>query len=110
MKTPEIPVAVSDPRRAALRRLLKKALPLLVLGVFALAVWLLERELGESELSDTLDYIRALPPANLTAAAVLAFLSYVTLIGYDLLALTYAGATLPLETVARTSFIASALA
>jgi len=110
MKVPEHPAEESHERRAAVLRALKKAVPLLVLAIFALAVWLLERELGESELSDTLAYVRALPPANLTAAGVLAFLSYVTLIGYDLLALAYAGAKLPLETVARTSFIASALA
>ena len=97
---------LSAPRLAApLRRLL----PVLGLAVFAAAIWLLERELGGRHLAEAVAYARTLPLPHLALASLFTLLSYVALTGYDFMAVSYAGGTLPLGTVLKTSFTASAV-
>lgn len=89
---------------------LRRLLPLGAVAIFAAAMWLLERELADHHLAEAIAYLEALPAAALLTAAAAAVVSYIALIGYDLLALRYAGGTAPLGVVAKTSFIANALA
>lgn len=106
-RTPSSPESVLA--ASHLPGVLRKFLPVAAALVFAVAIWLLERELGGNHLAEALDYIETLSPADLALGFVFTALSYAALVGYDLLALRYARARLPLATVAKTSFTANAL-
>ncbi len=90
---------------ARLRRAGLLVLPVLLLGV---AAWALQRELHGLHLRDVERGLAAIPRRALLAAAAATALDYLLLSGYDLLALRYAGRTLPTGRVVFTSFIAYA--
>lgn len=102
---------VSDER--SIGSVLKGARPvlyaLLSLLLFAAAAWVLRRELAGVHLSDVLARFRAVPIQALGLSLLFTAASYLTLTGYDLLALRYAGITLPYGRIALTSFIATAV-
>ena len=87
----------------------RRFLPLVGVIVFAAAIWLLERELGGNHLAEALRYARTLPLHNILLAGLFTALSYVALAGYDFLAISYAGGSLPAVTTLKTSFTASAV-
>ena len=87
----------------------RRLLPLVGVAVFAAAIWLLERELGENHLADAISYARTLPVSSLVLAAIFTLLSYAALTGYDFLAVRYAGGQIPASTIFKTSFTASAV-
>jgi len=90
--------------RAAVRRLA----PLVPLGLFAAALWLLHRELEPSHYHQALAYVRQLPVLTVVLAAVLTVLGYVALTSYDYLGCLYTGTDLPYRQVALASFTAYA--
>lgn len=90
---------------ARLRRFGLLLLPVILL---AAAAWALQRELRGLHLSDVERGLAAIPGRALLAAAAATALDYLLLSGYDLLALRYAGRTLPTGRVLFTSFIAYA--
>jgi phosphatidylglycerol lysyltransferase len=79
--------------------------PFLAVGLLALAVWLVDRELAGYRWKDVSASLRALPPARLLLALFLTVASYVVLTGYDFLALRYLGFDLPPRRVALASFL-----
>ncbi len=89
---------------------LRRLLPLGAVAMFVAAVWLLERELADHRLAEAIDYLESLPGSVLLTAAAAATISYIALVGYDFFALRYAGASVPGPVMAKTSFIANALA
>ncbi len=89
---------------------LRRLLPLGAIAIFAAAIWLLERELADHHLGEAVDYLEALPGRAMLAAAGAAAVSYLALIGYDFFALRYAGGKVTAPVMAKTSFIANALA
>lgn len=95
---------------AASQRWRRWLLPLLVLGAFALVLFVLDRELQTYHLRDVLDALHAVPASALWTAIGLTALSYGSLTIYDVLALRYVGKPLPYPRVATTSFIAYAFA
>ncbi len=90
---------------ARLRRAGLLVLPAILLGA---AAWALQRELHGLHLRDVERGLAAIPRRALAAAAAATALDYLLLSGYDLLALRYAGRTLPTGRVVFTSFIAYA--
>jgi phosphatidylglycerol lysyltransferase len=81
---------------------------LLPVALLAAAAWTLSRELSGFDLRKVEVGLGALPRAALLAAAALTALDYLLLSGYDLLALRYAGRSLPAGRVVFTSFVAYA--
>jgi len=81
----------------------------LILALFAGAVWLVQRILGEYRWSDVVTHLSMSSPRAITLAALLTISSYLLLLFYDVLALRYVGATLPPSTVATASFAANAI-
>jgi len=79
--------------------------PVLSLILFAVAVWLLHRELSTYHLADILQAFAAIPGAHLWAAVGLTILSYVVMTGYDLLAIRYIQYPLPYSKIGMASFI-----
>lgn len=88
---------------------LKRLLPLVGMMVFAAAIWLLERELGDQHLADAVAYAATLPTSAVLLAAVFTAFSYSALAAYDFLAVHYAGGAIPPATVFKTAFTASAV-
>lgn len=81
---------------------------LLPLVLLAAAGWALERELEGFHFRDLEAGLAAIPRYTVWAAAGATALDYLLLSAYDLLALRYAGRTVPLGRVVFTSFIAYA--
>lgn len=80
-------------------------MPVLIIGIFAAALWALSHQLREIRLSELFDAVRDVPLSSILTAVALTAASYVVLTGYDALALRYIGRTLPYRTVAAASFI-----
>src|SRR5262245_18480071 len=89
----------------AARRLRRFVLPLLVAAIFVAAVMVLHHELGAAHFHEVTRAIETLPVRVVLGAIGLAGLAYVVLMGYDLLALRFVGARLPLRRVAFASFV-----
>jgi phosphatidylglycerol lysyltransferase len=83
---------------------LHKLLPLLIAGVFGLALWLLWHEMRQYRLRDIRDALPQLSPLAIGLACGLSVLNYVVLIGYDWLAIRAIKHPLPLRRVALASF------
>lgn len=83
------------------------ALPhVLGLALFTLAAWILHRELAAYHLGDVLAQLSAIPRAHFLLGGVLTILGYLSLTGYDALALRWVGSRLEYPRVALASFVA----
>lgn len=82
---------------------------LLGVVVCGLALVALSQLLAEFRFGEVVAHLEALPAAAVAGAVALSALSYLTLAGYDLSALHYVGARLPLRTVLYASFTGYAI-
>ncbi|MEB3180934.1 MAG: lysylphosphatidylglycerol synthase domain-containing protein [Nostocaceae cyanobacterium] len=78
---------------------------LLGLLLLALSVWVISRELREYNYRDVLNSLGIIPKSRLSWAIWLTALSYLVMVGYDVIALNYVGRPLSFNKVAFTSFI-----
>jgi phosphatidylglycerol lysyltransferase len=78
-------------------------------ALFALALWVLHRELAHTHAGDIRRALAALPWPVLGLAVLGTAASYLALTGYDALALRQVGAALPYRRIAVASFIATAV-
>jgi phosphatidylglycerol lysyltransferase len=78
---------------------------LITAAVLGLAVWAVAHELRTYHLSDILASLAALPAGRVVAAIALMTLGHLVHVGYDILALRYAGHPLPWHKVAFGSLI-----
>jgi phosphatidylglycerol lysyltransferase len=83
---------------------LSKVTSLLSLFFFALALWLLRRELADFRYKDIVLFFHNLPAYRVAMAAAFTALSYLALTGYDALALRYIGKRIAYWKVALASF------
>ncbi|HKB78541.1 MAG TPA: hypothetical protein VKH35_02380, partial [Thermoanaerobaculia bacterium] len=88
-----------------LKRLAPFLKPLLVLGLFAIALRILETTLARYRYHDILRAIRSLPLSHLGGATALALAGYAVMTGYDTLAFRYIRHPLPYFRIALASFI-----
>lgn len=79
------------------------------LVLFLAALWVLHRELAHVHLRDVLAHFRAVSGGQIGIALVFTLGSYLSLTGYDVLALRYIGRRLPYPRVAMISFTAVAV-
>jgi len=87
-----------------MNKLLHKIGPILVLGIFVAAAWLLYRELRHYRYHDIRQAIGAIPSWRLLAALALTVVNYIVLIGYDYLAMRAIGHPLSLTKISLASF------
>ena len=78
--------------------------PVLVVGIFVGAMWLLHQELRHFHYRDVRHSFTTMPAWRLWAAAGLTVVNYLVLIGYDYLAIRAVGHPLPLGKIAFASF------
>ncbi|MGF1513499.1 MAG: lysylphosphatidylglycerol synthase domain-containing protein [Elainellaceae cyanobacterium] len=83
--------------------------PLLSLAVFALCAWAIRQELERYRPQDILQSIQAIPSASIASAIALVILSYLTLTGYDTLAVRFARHPLPYRRTALAAVLAYAI-
>jgi phosphatidylglycerol lysyltransferase len=82
--------------------------PILGLGLFAAALWVLHREFEHYDLVDVLGHLREISLGQFALALALTALSYLLLTGYDWLALRYVGKSLAYSRIALESFVSYA--
>ena len=80
--------------------------PLLGMVLFAVALFVLDRQLQAHSLAEVTQQLQSIPALTLLLSIVLAVASYICLTFYDGLALVYVGRSLPYYKFGLTSFIA----
>jgi len=88
------------------QRILTALGPLLGAALLTLAFVVLRHEFQTYHLHDILGHLRDIPPRRLGLAFALTILGYLTLTGYDTLALRYIRHALPYRRIALASFVA----
>jgi phosphatidylglycerol lysyltransferase len=88
-----------------LKRLAPFLKPLLILGVFALALRVLGKTLAQYRYHDIVAYISSLHTDQIILAIVLTLFGYLVMTGYDTLAFEYIRHPLPYRKIALASFI-----
>ena len=97
------------PRRERPRTAFRVFLPILSALLFAAAFWILYRELQSLHLRDIARYFRELSHNRIALAVLSSLLSYLMLVGYDIVGLRYVGHPLPYRQTAFASYIAYGL-
>jgi phosphatidylglycerol lysyltransferase len=82
--------------------------PILGLGLFGVALWILHRQLGTYSYRHIVTAVRQLPGTAVLFALGLTAFNYLILTGYDYLALWFIGRKLPYPNVALASFVSYA--
>ncbi len=77
--------------------------------VFGGAIWILHKEFGQYRLQDVLAALSEVPSKKLIAAAVLTFLNYLLLGGYEILGFRYINRALKYKKIIFTAFVTYAL-
>lgn len=90
-------------------KILRTALALSSVLVFALALWILHRSLHQFTLADVQHVLHRTPWPAIIAAVVASAGSYWALTGFDALAARHVGVQLPYRRIALASFIAQAI-
>ncbi|MBI3270183.1 MAG: bifunctional lysylphosphatidylglycerol flippase/synthetase MprF [Planctomycetes bacterium] len=93
---------------ARLKSLALRAAPLVGVALFAVALWALRHALREHHYREVATELRAIPALRILLALGLTALGYLVLVGFDGLALAYAGRRLPFRRVAFASFLGNA--
>ena len=104
---------VPSPERSSQRRWRRAAKllsPLLAVAVLAAAVFMLLHILQKVKFADVTAALGATSMFSVLAALLLVSMSYICLIGYDLMALNHLGKRLPLVAVSVGGFVSFALA
>jgi phosphatidylglycerol lysyltransferase len=87
---------------------LRRFAPLLSLMIFAVALWVLDREIKSVHYHEIMQAIGQVPFGSILAALGFTLLSYALLTGCDALGLRYLGRALPYHRIALASFTSSA--
>jgi phosphatidylglycerol lysyltransferase len=85
--------------------LLARLGPVLVMGLLAVAFWVLQHQLREFHYDEMTRSLAAIPSRRLCLALTLTILSYLVLTGYDVLALHYLRHPLQYGRIALASFV-----
>ena len=91
------------------RRFLQNLALVLVASLFAVALWILHRELAAFHYHDVIRHVNELSPRRVGAAVLLTVMNYVVLTGYDWLAFRYIRHPLRYGKIALASFIGYAV-
>jgi uncharacterized membrane protein YbhN (UPF0104 family) len=93
-----------DQRGGSVRAFLHRISPLLVIAVFAAAVCLLFQQVRQYSLAEIREAVLRVPKYQIVLSCILTAISYIVLMGYDLLAIKSVAHPLPLRRVALASF------
>lgn len=88
---------------------MQKVSYLLPIVLFALSLWVLDRQLQPLQLDHILMNFTDIGPLSMIFASVFTFLSYIALISYDLLAMRYIGQYISFKDILRSSFTSTSI-
>lgn len=88
-----------------MKAVLKKITPFISILFFVLAVWFLDQELRQYDISEILEQLSAIPNTYILFSVLLSFLSYLLLTCYDGLGVRYVGEDLSAARIVRAGFI-----
>ncbi|MDZ7681116.1 MAG: bifunctional lysylphosphatidylglycerol flippase/synthetase MprF [Fodinibius sp.] len=88
-----------------MKKKLKKLTPFISIVFFVFALWFLNQELREYQLSDIMGQLSAIPNHYILFSLVLSFLSYLLLTGYDALGVNYIGEELDAGKIVRAGYV-----
>ena len=94
-----------ESKRNFLERALRAVPPLIMVTLFVVALAVLHHTLREYHYHEIVQVLSQMPGHRLFSAALLTFLSYATLTGYDTMAFRYLRNPLPYSRIGFTSFI-----
>ena len=83
----------------------KKITPFISILFFVLAIWFLDHELRQYDLSQVIGQLSEIPNTYIAISLVFSFLSYIILTGYDGLGVSYIGEDLSAGRIIRAGFI-----
>jgi glycosyltransferase 2 family protein len=92
-----------------MQRAFRRLLPILALIAFTFCSWRVWTFVRQYRLSDVVDWLAAVPPWQVFYSLLFAMGSYLTLTGYDYIAVLYSGYRLPYRKVALASFVSVGL-
>lgn len=84
---------------------LKKIAPFISVVFFGLAIWFLDHELRQYELTEISNQLSKIPNGYIGLSLVLSFLSYIILTAYDGLGVSYIGEKLRPPQIVRAGFV-----
>lgn len=88
-----------------MKKKLKKLTPLISIVFFVFALWFLDRELREYELSEVMVQLGQIPNFYIGLSFSLSFLSYLLLTAYDALGVRYIGEKLEAGKIIRAGYV-----
>ncbi len=91
------------------QEILKKISYLLPIAIFALSLWVLDRQLQPLQLTEILVSFAGIEPLSVVFASAFTFLSYIALISYDFLAMRYIGQSVLYKEILRSSFTSTSI-
>jgi len=91
------------------QKIIKKISYLLPIAIFALALWVLDRELQPLQLDQIPASFTDIGSLSVVLASMFTFLSYIALISYDFLAMRYIGQSISFKEILRSSFTSTSI-
>lgn len=88
-----------------MKKQLKKLTPFISIVFFAFALWFLDQELRQYDLSQVMAQLSQIPNYYILFSLVLSFLSYLLLTGYDALGVHYIGEDLENAKIIRAGYV-----
>lgn len=88
-----------------MKKKLKKLTPLISIIFFAFALWFLDHELRQYEVSEVMAQLGKIPDHYILFSLLLSFFSYLLLTGYDALGVDYIGEKLELGKIVRAGYV-----
>ncbi len=88
-----------------MKKKLKKLTPFISIIFFAFALWFLDQELQQYEMSEVMTQLSDIPNQYILFSLVLSFLSYLLLTGYDALGVQYIGEDLEAGKIIRAGYV-----
>lgn len=88
-----------------MKKKIKKLTPLISIVFFAFALWFLDQELRQYELSEVMTQLAEIPNHFILVSLILSFLSYLLLTGYDALGVHYIGEELGNAKIIRAGYV-----
>ena len=88
-----------------MKKKLKKLTPFISIIFFIFALWFLDQELQQYEMSEVMTQLSDIPNLYILFSLVLSFLSYLLLTGYDALGVRYIGEELEAGKIIRAGYV-----
>ncbi|PAU93936.1 hypothetical protein CK503_09705 [Aliifodinibius salipaludis] len=88
-----------------MKKKLKKLTPFISIIFFAFALWFIDQELQQYEMSEVMTQLSDIPNQYILFSLVLSFLSYLLLTGYDGLGVRYIGEDLGAGKIIRAGYV-----